>query len=148
VRTIDDIISRMQSIADSVSQHDGVGWSNRVYQRVTEAIRDRLGTGFFRDDAFLEQLDIVFADRYFAAVDADAAGRRVGAAWRPLFARRSDRRVHPVQFVVAGLNAHINHDLALAVVDTCAAAHTYPLAGTVPADYRKINEVLEEIESK
>jgi hypothetical protein len=148
VRTIDDVIGRMQSIADSVGSHDGVGWFNMVYQRVTEAVRDRLGSGFFSDDGFVEQFDIVFAGRYFAAIDADAAGRRVSAAWRPLFAQRADRRVHPVQFVLAGMNAHINHDLALAVVDTCAAAHTHPLAGTIPDDYRKINEVLEEIESK
>jgi len=148
ISSIDDVIDRMQSIADSVGPHDGVGSFNMVYQRTTEAIRQRLGTGFFDDDRFMECFDIVFANRYFAAVDADAAGRRIDTAWRPLFVRRSDRRVHAVQFAVAGMNTHINHDLALAVVDVCAAAHTHPLAGTIPADYRRITDVIVEIESR
>src|SRR6266540_1291079 len=104
ISSIDDVIDRMQSIADSVGPHDGVGSFNMVYQRTTEAIRQRLGTGFFDDDRFMERFDIVFANRYFAAVDADAAGRRIDTAWRPLFVRRSDRRVHAVQFAVAGMN--------------------------------------------
>jgi len=147
ISSIDDVIARMRSIAGSTRPHDGVGAFNMVYLRTTEAVRDRLGTGFFGDDGFMERLDIVFANLYFAAVDADAAGRRVDRAWRPLFSRRSDRRVHAVQFVVAGMNAHINHDLALAVVETCAAAHTHPLAGTIPADYHRITDIIEDIES-
>ena len=91
---------------------------------------------------------MIFADRYFAAVDDDAAGRRVDAAWRPLFKQRADRRVHAAQFVVAGMNAHINHDLALAVVDTCAAEGTAPDEGSVADDFRRVNEVLEELEAE
>ena len=33
-------------------------------------------------------------------------------------------------------------------VDTCVTAGNCPLAGTIPAGYQKINEVLEDIESK
>jgi Family of unknown function (DUF5995) len=148
ISTIDDVINRMQSIADSTAPEDGVGVFNMVYQRTTVAIRDKFGTGFFDDDAFMERFDIVFANRYFDAVDADTAGRPLNAAWRPLFARRSDRRLHAVQFAVAGMNAHINHDLALAVVRICAAEHTHPLAGSIPADYRRVTDVLEEIEAE
>jgi hypothetical protein len=147
IRTIDDVIDRMQSIADSTGPRDGVGLFNMVYQRTTEAVRDRFGTGFFADDGFVERLDVVFANWYFAAIDADAAGQRVDGAWRPLFAQRSDRRVHAVQFVVAGMNAHVDHDLGLAVVEICAADHTHPLAGAVSADYFRINDVLVDVES-
>ena len=55
---------------------------------------------------------------------------------------------HAVQFVLAGMNAHINHDLALAVVEICTLDHTYPLAGNIPSDFRKMNEVLGAIESE
>jgi hypothetical protein len=147
-RTIDDVLDRLQVIGASVPADDGVGAFNTVYELTTQAVRDRIGTGFFDNDIFVERLDVVFADRYFAAVDAAAAGRPVDSAWRPLFDRRADHRLHPVQFVVAGMNAHINHDLALAVVDTCAAAHTHPTAGDIPADYDRINVILEEIEAR
>jgi hypothetical protein len=148
INTIDDVVDRLVAIANSLGPRDGVGAFNLVYLRTTEAIRERLGTGFFADDAFVERLAVTFAKRYFAAVDAHTTGRPIDAAWRPLFARRADRRVHAVQFAVAGMNAHINHDLALAVVDTCAAAQTHPLAGSIPDDYQRITDVLEEIESR
>jgi len=138
----------MQLIADSTGPRDGAGIFNMVYQRTTEAIRAKLGTGFFDDDGFIERFDIIFADLYFSAVDADAAGRRVGAAWRPLFAQRSNPRVHAAQFAVAGMNAHVNHDLQLAVVRICAAEHTHPLAGSIPTDYHRITDVIEETKPK
>ena len=40
-------------------------------------------------------------------------------AWQPLFERRADPGIEPIQFALAGMNAHINHDLPLAVVATC-----------------------------
>jgi hypothetical protein len=43
------------------------------------------------------------------------------------------------------MNAHINHDLALAVVDTCNALGVEPERGsTIHNDYNTINDVLEE----
>jgi hypothetical protein len=146
-RSIDDVIDRMQLVADSTHPDDGVGVFNFVYLRTTVAIRDRLDTGYFDSDLFVERFDILFANLYFAAIDAAAAGQRPAAAWRPLFTRRADRRVHAVQFAVAGMNAHINHDLALAVVQACAAEHTHPLADSIPADYFRITDVIEKIES-
>ncbi|MER6915901.1 DUF5995 family protein [Streptomyces sp. NPDC000594] len=47
------------------------------------------------------------------------AAARPPACWRPLLRYRHHPRVHPAQFALAGLNAHIGHDLALAVVDAC-----------------------------
>jgi hypothetical protein len=148
ISTIDDVIERMRAIGDSVGPKDGVGQFNTVYQRATETIRDRLTGGFFNDATFAEHLDVVFANRYFSAVDADVSSQPVDSAWQPLFSSRSDPRVRAVQFVVAGMNAHINQDLPLATVDACVKAGTHPLAGSIPADYHKINEVLKEIESK
>jgi Family of unknown function (DUF5995) len=34
----------------------------------------------------------------------------------PLFDARHDRRTAPLQFALAGMNAHISHDLAIGVV--------------------------------
>ena len=42
-------------------------------------------------------------------------------AWLPLFERRARRDIAPLQFAVAGMNAHINRDLPVALVDTCRA---------------------------
>lgn len=146
--TVGDVVRRLREIQESVHPRDGVGQFNRVYLRVTEAVRDRLGGGFFDDPRFVAHLQVVFAGRYFAAVDADAAGKRADSAWMPLFAARDDGRVQPVQFAVAGMNAHINHDLSLALVDTCRALRTHPAGGHVPEDYRRVNLIIEDVESQ
>jgi hypothetical protein len=91
----------------------------------------------------MDVLDVVFANLYLVAVDADAAGARVPRAWRPLFARRADTRVASIQFAVAGMNAHINHDLPLAVVATCEQVGVEP--ETIREDYLRINDLLAEV---
>jgi hypothetical protein len=146
--TIEDVLARMRAIQASLEPRDGVGRFNRAYLHTTEAVRDHVVAGFFHDAGFVESLDVIFAARYFAAVDAAAAGQKVDPAWRPLFASRHDARVQPIQFVVAGMNTHINHDLPIAVVDTCRARSTHPRADHIPSDYRKVNEVLEKVEAE
>lgn len=148
VATIDDVLDRMHAIQASLEPDDGVAVFNRVYHRLTETVRDRLRAGFFADPEFVERFDVLFAKRYFAEVDADAAGHRPDPAWRPLFARRADRHVHAVQFAIAGLNTHINHDLSLSVVDSCVAAGTHPLAGHIADDYRRVNDVIADVEAE
>ncbi|MET0865511.1 MAG: DUF5995 family protein, partial [Nakamurella sp.] len=136
-----------QAIVDALGQEDGVGCFAAVYLRTTVAVRERLGTGFFADDDFVEKLDVVFAGHFFAAVDADASAAPVDHAWRALFESRADRRVQAIQDVLAGMNAHINHDLALSVVGVCTVGGTEPSEGTIHQDYLKINQVLAAIEA-
>ncbi|SHN74450.1 DUF5995 family protein [Cryptosporangium aurantiacum] len=146
---IQDVLARMRSLRDTLDPADGVRQFNRVYLRVTEELQPRLSAGFFRDPEFVERFAVLFAGRYFAAVDAGAADvRRVSPAWRPLFAQRTDPRIHPVQFAVAGMNAHINHDLALATVDACLAHGTHPGDERVGVDYLRINAIFEEVEAE
>jgi hypothetical protein len=44
------------------------------------------------------------------------------------------------------MNAHINHDLPVAVVSTCAQLATSPAAGTHLADYQKVDQLLDAAE--
>jgi hypothetical protein len=51
-----------------------------------------------------------------------------------------------VQFALAGMNAHINHDLPLALVSTCTALATSPDTGEHFADYQKVDQLLDAAE--
>ncbi|HEV2361406.1 MAG TPA: DUF5995 family protein, partial [Acidimicrobiales bacterium] len=104
--------------------------------------------GEFGDSAFITELDVVFANLYFAAVDAVARGGTVPVAWRPLAESRGDARIEPIQFALAGMNAHINHDLPMAVVETCEALGTKPDAGSHHSDYQEIDPLLDAAEQK
>lgn len=136
----------MEAIGASVPAEDGLGCFNRMYLEVTRQVEDRLGTGFFADPAFMTQLDVTFANLYFTAVDAAGNPPAVPLAWRPLIEQRAQPGIEPVQFALAGMNAHINHDLPLAVTGTCAALATSPSAGAHQADYQKVDQLLDAAE--
>jgi hypothetical protein len=81
----------------------------------------------FEAGEFLARLDVCFANLYFTAYAADAAGTEVSPAWVPLFEARVREHTHPIRFALAGMNAHICHDVPAAVVSTCAELDRQPL---------------------
>jgi uncharacterized protein with von Willebrand factor type A (vWA) domain len=145
---IDDVVDRLRGIVAAAAPDDGVRAFAAVYLATTEAVRDRLRAGFFADPDTVDRLDVVFAERFFAAADAAAADGPVPRVWEPLFAARADRRVLDVQFVLAGMNSHINHDLAVAVVEVCEQLGRAPDTAPFPADYFRVTDVLVEIEAQ
>jgi hypothetical protein len=71
----------------------------------------------------------------------------VSKAWAPLFERKDDRRVLALQFAIAGMNAHINNDLAHALVLTWRELDRAPGRDSPEyRDYLKVNEILERVE--
>ena len=144
--TVPQVLNRMRAIAAELPASDGAGVFNAMYLKVTEMVADRLTAhGVFHDDAFMADLDVRFAQLWFAAYDAPA---RVPRAWSPLFAARSRTDVLPIQFALAGMNAHIEHDLPLAVVATCAARRRTPASPGVREDYEKVNDLLAGVEAE
>ena len=144
------VAARMEAIAQPLAPDDGVRRFNELYLAVTlEVARVEAQTATFEDPAFVSRLDVVFADLYFAAVEDDAAGREVSSAWRPLFERRAERGIAPLQFAIAGMNAHINHDLALALVATTQEAGVGLDRGTAQhRDYVLVNGILERVQEE
>jgi hypothetical protein len=137
-----EAVARMESIEASLPASDGLACFNRMYLDVTRQVHRRLEQGFFADPGFMTALDVAFANLYFAA--AGAGPGQVPLAWRPLIELRAQPGIEPVQFALAGMNAHINHDLPLAVVQTCAALGTTPDAHR--ADYQKVDQLLDAAE--
>ncbi len=146
VTSVADAIARMEAIGASLPAGDGLGCFNSMYLEVTKQVDSDLGAGFFADPAFMTQLDVTFANLYFEAVDAADDPAAVPLAWRPLIEQRAQPGIEPAQFALAGMNAHINHDLPLAVTGTCTALATSPSAGTHLADYQKVDRLLDAAE--
>jgi uncharacterized protein DUF5995 len=145
--TVAEVVARMQQIDAGLDPRDGVACFNRMYRMFTELVEQRLTDGFFSDRPFVDRMDVIFAGIYFEAIDAAGAGKAPDPSWRPLFEARSNRVVWPIQFALAGMNAHINHDLALAVVATCKERSTTPDTPPVHSDYLKVNELLAQAEA-
>ena len=146
VTSIAEAMARMQVIENTTAADDGLACFNRMYIEVTRELDSELGQGTFADPAFMTELDVAFANLYFAAVDAAGSNSAVPLAWRPLLERRGDTGIEPIQFALAGMNAHINHDLPLALVAACTDLATVPTAGTHLADYHKVDALLDAAE--
>ena len=145
--TIDDVIARLRAIDAVLPAGDGVACFNRVYLEVTVGVGQLVEQSKFGDPDWVSTLDVVFANLYFAAIDSlSGPPSAQPTAWRPLLAARDNRDIEPIQFALAGMNAHINHDLPLAVVATCAELDTSPTAGTHHEDYQQIDQLLDASE--
>jgi hypothetical protein len=118
--TVAEVVARMEAIASPLPRADGIACFTRLYLAVTQGVEVRLAGTVFQDPRYLERLDVEFADLFFDALDAFL--RDPGTtphAWLPLFQSRSQRGIAPLQFALAGMNAHINRDLPVALVSTC-----------------------------
>ncbi|MEO5654090.1 MAG: DUF5995 family protein [Marmoricola sp.] len=143
--TIDDVLERMDEIDKSLPPDDGVATFNRMYYQVTKLVDEAVDASQFLAGEFLERLDVQFANLYFSAYAASLDDAEVPRAWAPLFKARSKPDTVPIQFAFAGMNAHISHDLPIAVVATCRELVVIPHADTPEySDYTKTNDVLAE----
>lgn len=142
VDSVDTVVSRMRALDAALPERDGVAVFNRVYLTVTEAIDRRLDAGLFPDTEAAIVLDVRFAERYLRV----AEGGCPPACWRPLLQFRRHPGVRPLQFALAGINAHIGHDLALAVVDTCRTLGCEPV--DLEDEFEQVGDVLVSLEER
>jgi hypothetical protein len=146
VHTIQDVTAAMRAIEDALPEHDGVRWFNLLYRRVTEAVQ--ADAALWADWPFLQRFDVTFAKLYFEALTTwESEPTRTARAWRPLFQARHDEKVAPVQFALAGMNAHINNDLVIALDRLAQSEKQYPSRdGARYQDFQRVNDVLERVE--
>ncbi|MEV5432508.1 DUF5995 family protein [Streptomyces sp. NPDC052701] len=143
---VDAVIARMRALDAALPARDGLAVFNRVYLAVTEAVDRCVDTGGFADPGAAVTLDVRFAERYLAAVDAAVDERPLPACWRPLFRFRRHPGVRPLQSALAGINAHIGHDLALAVVDACRTLGCEPAA--LEDEFDRVGDLLVSLEER
>ena len=144
---VQDVLARLRGIDDELSPGDGAAVFNRMYLTVTESVAAGLdGDTVFQNPVFMEQLDVTFASFWLDAYDAGS--NDVPRAWAALFECRHDSAVLPIQFALAGMNSHIGHDLAVAVIQTCQQRDTSPEQAGVHHDYEAVNKLLAACESK
>ena len=143
---INDVINIMSAIDAVLPDTDGLKWFNWLYLTVTRAVQSNPPAGGFNNPQWLTHLDVVFAKIYFAAVANFLSGQDVPSSWQALFEARHTPRIERIQFALAGMNAHINHDLALALLQTNADLNLAPLkGGPEHQDFEHVNGILEGV---
>jgi hypothetical protein len=144
---IGDVVAVMQRIDALLANDDGLKWFNRMYLMVTQAVDLHPPDGGWKDADWLLALDVVFAGFYLRAIAGYLSGdETVPVSWQVLMEARYTPGIDRIQFAVAGMNAHINHDLALALLATDAQKNVIPSSGSPQyADYQAVNSLLNTL---
>jgi Family of unknown function (DUF5995) len=122
--SVAEVLRRLSAVGEHagtslLGPDDGIATFTRLYHGIASGIDEQLRNGGSATPEFLGRLAVELAERYFSALRRYA--RNVtGAprAWRVLFDSRANPGVPPAAFAVAGVNAHVNLDLAAALVST------------------------------
>jgi hypothetical protein len=117
-----------------------------AYEAMTTAMTQGVSAGGFADDAWVARLVDRFADYYFDAVDAFDHEGPCPRVWVDAFdcSRRDD--LTQLQVVLLGINAHINHDLPLALADVLDDWDTLDEATRAGrlSDHERVNLVIKQ----
>lgn len=145
--TIDGVIQTMERIDAALADDDGLKWFNRMYMLVTREVDFNPPGGAWKDPEWLLALDVVFAGLYLDAVEGYLSGEStVPSSWRALLDSRHQQGIDRIQFALAGMNAHINRDLAIALRKTNAKCGFDPQEGSSQkADYDAVNHLLQSV---
>ena len=145
-QTVPDVVQILEAIQAACADGDGLKWFNGLYLQVTQAVRERVNSAGFSNPAWIAALDVEFAGFYFAAIASSLADRPTPGCWQAVFDQRSQPAIARIQFALAGMNAHINHDLPQAVVATCRNTGISPQHDdTHYNDFTALNSTLDSL---
>ena len=150
VSTIEEVIETMTAIDYLLPAEDGLKWFNFLYLKVTEKVLENPPVAGWQSPVWLKRLDVAFANLYFEAIgkwitEPSSAPK----AWQVLFDARHVPGIMRVQFALCGMNAHINRDLQLALVQTGQELGIKPRRNTPEyRDFEFVNSILEKVEAE
>jgi hypothetical protein len=142
IATIDDVIAAIQRVIEwSIANQNRLGYFAALYKRITIAIKTAIDEGAFDDGPRMQRFDVVFASRYFAALNGffhPGAFPLPSHCWRVAFDGATHAEPIIVQHMLAGVNAHIDLDLGIAASEIAPGAQL----PTLKDDFYKVNAVL------
>lgn len=140
--TLDEVLSRLSAIINECkATNDRAGYFAVLYHKVTQRILACIEAGQFEDGLRMEQLDVIFANRYIEAYELWKAGKPVTASWQIAFDTTAINVPLVLQHLLLGMNAHINLDLGIA---TSITMKDRRLNG-IQKDFYTINRILGEL---
>lgn len=139
---IADVSARLDEIVDwARRERQPAGYFATLYRHVTQSMAEGIAAGRFEDGPRMERLNVLFAERYFDALEGFRAQRPTTRSWRAAFDMNRSWSPIVLQHLLGGMNAHINLDLGIAAA---AVAPGATLPG-LERDFFAINEVLANL---
>jgi hypothetical protein len=143
--TIEEVIVRLEQIVlDCKNNNKREGYFAALYLQVTREVSLKIKENYFNDNKRMEQLDVVFANRYIKAHDQYLENKTCTSSWLIAFKACKKRDPLVVQHLLIGINAHIGLDLGIAAATVCPG----PIIESLHNDFNKINAILSGLVNK
>ncbi|GAC1305019.1 MAG: hypothetical protein NVSMB27_43920 [Ktedonobacteraceae bacterium] len=141
-QSIEDAIQRLVQLEQAFyDQRDRRAIFVTAYLNITRAVKLRVEENWFQDNPWATRYDISFANLYREALLAFERGdvASLPKAWRISFETAVNGTGLVFQDLVLGINAHINHDLPLALTEVTID----PERAKRYQDHTAVNQVLQ-----
>jgi len=140
--TIDEVIAILETIIiESKENNDPLGYFAALYQNVTICVKEGIANNYFDDGPRMEQLDVVFANRYLTALYSYKNKEAIPLSWKSAFDLSTKYWPIVLQHILMGINAHINLDLGTAAAEISRGKNLADLEN----DFDKINTILSSL---
>ena len=141
-KTIDDVIRELGEITHWAENNSSrLGYFPALYRMVTIRIKEGIEKGDFEDGARMENLDVVFANRYIDAYHAWSSQKPCSKSWEITFDAADKWRYIVLQHLFIGMNAHINLDLAIAAAEVAPGDKINALE----TDFKSVTGILNDL---
>lgn len=145
--TLEEVIERLVHIIEQAKiENDRAGYFAALYHKVTVKVKEGVDKGQFANGESLARLDIMFANRYFDALEQwqnkqkGKAYLPISRSWEVAFMQADQSSRLVLHHLLLGMNAHINLDLGIATVEVAG--------GNIDAlrnDFDAINIILSSL---
>jgi hypothetical protein len=141
-KTIDDVIKRLDVIIEEAKKNNSrIGYFPALYRKVTKSVQKGIADGMFAKAKRMEDLDVLFANRYLTAYDQFVKNGKTTESWNIAFEKTKHYWPIVLQHLLWGMNAHINLDLGIAAARVAPGEAIHDLKH----DFDKINGLLASL---
>lgn len=140
--TVPQVIKGFEWLEDFFYQNDDLcGVFATAYLHITRSLNKAFDTDTFINNSWTKRYLVRFANLYREALLNDLLGKDeiVPKAWRISFDLADKKEGLIIQHLLLGINAHINHDLAIALYDV----QIDPGREQKYSDHTQVNLILE-----
>lgn len=142
-QSVPEVISSFEWLENEFFQHEDLrGVFTTAYLYITRSINNAIQARSFKDNAWSETYLIRFANLYrISLLNYETGGNTfVPKSWRVAFDLAKNKEGLIIQHLMLGINAHINHDLAIALYDV----KIDPDRDQKYSDHTHVNHILEK----
>lgn len=141
--SIEDVINGLEWLEKYCLENDDLrGVFATAYLHITRSIHHQLLQKMFIDNPWTEKYLVRFGELYrVAVVNFDRPNpSRIPKSWKISFQTAEQKEGYVIQHLLLGINAHINHDLAIALYDVGIRTNQLDKY----SDHNLVNRILED----